>query len=69
MFAQSGKSPQQFTTLMGLTVTNVVAGRAAGISYGLAAGMTYLSVLVINAAIETVLVLLFYPIFVFACSA
>jgi len=66
LFSRLGKSPQEFSTLMGLTVTNIVAGRAAGISYGFAAGMARPTVLIVNAVIETILVLLFYPIFVFA---
>ncbi|MFQ5507715.1 MAG: small multi-drug export protein [Leptospirillia bacterium] len=53
-------------TLGAITFTNVLFGRAAGLSLGYAAGFGHGLVIPINIVIETVLVLLFYPLFVFS---
>ncbi len=57
---------EQFRDLMGITTTHLLFGRAAGLSLGYTLGLNHSSVIVINAVIETMMVLLFYPLFVFS---
>jgi len=59
-------SPQNFQVFIGMTATNILFGRAAGMSFGYALGFDHLIVLPVNLAIETILVLLVYPLFVFS---
>jgi len=59
-------SPQNFQVFIGMTATNILFGRAAGMSFGYALGFGHLIVLPVNLAIETILVLLVYPLFVFS---
>jgi uncharacterized membrane protein len=47
-----------------ITVTNLIFGRAAGMSLGYAVGFGHLLVVPLNMFIESVLVLIFYPLFV-----
>ena len=47
-----------------ITVTNVIFGRAAGMSLGYSMGFGHGLVVPLNMFIETVLVLIFYPVFV-----
>lgn len=49
-----------------MTITNIVFGRAAGLSFGYAMNLSNITVLLLNMLIETLLVLLFYPLFVFS---
>jgi uncharacterized membrane protein len=58
------RSPAMFRALLTTTTTHIVAGRAAGMSWGYAHGLPTWIVVVANMAIETFLVLLFYPLFV-----
>lgn len=51
-----------------LAVTNVTVGRAVSMSIGYAAGYGHALVLSVNMVTETILVLLFYPIFVFSLN-
>ncbi len=51
-----------------VTATNVLFGRAAGMSMGYAFGFGHAVVIPMNMIIETILVLLFYPLFVFSLS-
>ena len=60
-------SPPTANRLVAITVTNVLFGRAAGMSLGYAAGFGHSMVIPLNIFIESVLVLLFYPIFIFSC--
>jgi len=59
-------SPQNFQVFIGMTATNVLFGRAAGMSFGYALDFGHLIVFPVNLAIETILVLLVYPLFVFS---
>lgn len=56
--------PKQAQTLAGMTTTNMLFGRAAGMSLGYAGGLNHLTVILINLLIETIQVLIFYPLFV-----
>lgn len=49
-----------------LTIANIVFGRAVSMSIGYAAGYGHALVVPVNMVAETVLVLLFYPLFVFS---
>lgn len=59
-------SPEDSQVLIGLTATEIMFGRAAGIAFGYSMGLGYSMVIPICIIIETVLVLLFYPLFVFS---
>jgi uncharacterized membrane protein len=50
--------------LVMITVTNMIFGRAAGMSLGYALGHEHLLVIPLNMVIESSLVLIFYPLFV-----
>jgi uncharacterized membrane protein len=56
--------PESVQSLLAMTATNVVFGRAAGLSVGYAAGLGQALVTLANMVVETVLVLLVYPLFV-----
>lgn len=58
------ESPAFSQVLVAMTATNVLFGRAAAMSFGYALGLDHLVVVPVNMFIETVLVLLFYPLFV-----
>lgn len=49
-----------------MTSINIMFGRAAGLSYGYAVSLDQSMVLLVNMLIESILVLLVYPIFVFS---
>jgi uncharacterized membrane protein len=49
-----------------LTFTNIIFGRAVSMSIGYAGGYGHVIVVSVNIWVETVLVLLFYPVFVFS---
>jgi len=59
-------SPEKFHVLVAMTVTNIIFGRAAGMSVGYTMELSHSIVVLINMLIETILVLLFYPLFVFS---
>jgi len=59
-------SPEQSQLLMGTTATAAVFGRAAGLAFGYSMGLSYRTVIPICMIVETVMVLLFYPLFVFS---
>lgn len=56
--------PDTGGAVVGMTASHIMFGRAAGMSFGYTLGMGHGPVIVINALVETVLVLLFYPLFV-----
>jgi uncharacterized membrane protein len=60
------ESPDLFRDLLSMTTTHIFGGRAAGMSLGYARKLPPGVVIVANMAIETFLVLLFYPLFVFS---
>lgn len=49
-----------------MSLSNIIFGRAVSLSIGYAVGYGYALVVSVNIWIETVLVLLFYPLFVFS---
>jgi uncharacterized membrane protein len=58
------RAPADSQVLVAMTATNVLLGRAAAMSFGYAVGLGHGPVLAVNILVETVLVLLFYPLFV-----
>jgi uncharacterized membrane protein len=59
-------SPEDSQVLIGMTATEIMFGRAAGIAFGYSMGLGYSTVIPICIIIETILVLIFYPLFVFS---
>ena len=59
-------SPEESQVLIGMTATEVMFGRAAGLAFGYSLGLEHSTVIPICMIIETILVLIFYPLFVFS---
>ncbi len=59
-------SPQTSQMIGTMTIFNIIFGRAVSLSIGYAGGYGHALVIAVNMWVETVLVLLFYPIFVFS---
>ncbi len=59
-------SPTLSQVLVAIAAMNILFGRAAGLSFGYAAGLDHGVVVPVNMIVETILVLLFYPLFVFS---
>jgi uncharacterized membrane protein len=59
-------TPEHFHAYVGMTATHILFGRAAGMSFGYALHYGHAIVVPVNVAIETILVLIFYPLFVFS---
>ena len=59
-------SPQAVHMIGVMSFTNIVFGRAVSMSIGYAGGYDHALVVPVNMWVETVLVLLFYPLFVFS---
>lgn len=60
------RRPVLAQNLVAMTFAHLLGGRAAGMSSGYATDVAHWIVIVVNMAIETFLVLLFYPLFVFS---
>ena len=58
--------PEKAHVFMGMSATNILFGRAAGISFGYSFELSNVLVICANIIIETILVLIFYPLFVFS---
>ena len=58
-------STRDSQVLLALTATHTFFGRAAGIAFGYASGFGHAIVIPVNLAIETIMLMLFYPLFVF----
>jgi uncharacterized membrane protein len=58
--------PDKSHVLAVMTATNIIFGRAAGMSVGYSMGLDHIMVIPVNMLVETILVLLFYPLFVFS---
>jgi uncharacterized membrane protein len=56
-------APQPTLVLAAMTGLNAMIGRAAGMSYGYANGLEHLPVVASSAAVETIYVLIVYPLF------
>lgn len=57
-------SVKDANNLVGMTITNIFFGRAAGISFGYTAQFSDLAIIFMNVIIEFIMVLLIYPLFV-----
>jgi uncharacterized membrane protein len=57
-------SPEQAQVLIGVTSTAIIFGRAAGMAFGYSLGLGPGTIIPICMLIETLLVLIFYPLFV-----
>jgi uncharacterized membrane protein len=59
-------SPDQSQVLIGMTATELLFGRAAAMAFGYTLGLGHRTVIPICIIMETILVLIFYPLFVFS---
>lgn len=59
-------NPQRFQVLIAMTATHVLFGRAAGMSFGYTVQLGHGTVVLANMVIESIILLLFYPLFVFS---
>jgi hypothetical protein len=59
-------SPDESQVLIGMTATELMFGRAAAMAFGYSMGLGHKTVIPICMIIETILVLNFYPLFVFS---
>lgn len=59
-------SPQTSRMIGAMSLTNIIFGRAVSMSIGYAGGYGHALVVPVSIWVETVLVLLFYPVFVFS---
>jgi uncharacterized membrane protein len=59
-------SPDESQVLIGITATELMFGRAAAMAFGYSMGLEHKTVIPICMIIETILVLIFYPLFVFS---
>ena len=57
-------SPEDSQILIGMTATNIMFGRAAGMAFGYSLALEHSTVIPNCMIIETILVLIFYPLFV-----
>ena len=56
--------PEKAHIFLGMSATNILFGRAAGISFGYSFEISNVLVICTNIIVETILVLIFYPLFV-----
>ena len=59
-------SPDESQVLIGMTATELMFGRAVAMAFGYTLGLGHRTVIPICIIIETILVLIFYPLFVFS---
>jgi len=59
-------SPEDSQAIIGVTATQIIFGRAASITLGYSLGLEGGTVIAICIVIETILVFIFYPLFVFS---
>ena len=59
-------SPEESQVLIGMTATEIMFGRAASMAFGYSLALGHSIVIPICMIIETILVLIFYPLFVFS---
>ncbi len=57
-------SPEDSQALVGMTATQIIFGRAAGMAFGYSLDLKHSTIIPICIVIETILVLIFYPLFV-----
>jgi len=58
--------PNYFQSLLSITATNVIFGRMAGLSIGVASQIDTTFLILFNFFIESIMVLILYPLFVFS---
>jgi len=59
-------SPDNSQVLIGMTATEIMFGRAAAMAFGYSVALEHSTVIPVCMIIETILVLIFYPLFVFS---
>ncbi len=59
-------SPEDAQIIVGITTTEIMFGRATAMAFGYSLGLRHSTVIPICIMIETILVLIFYPLFVFS---
>ncbi len=59
-------SPEDSQVLVGMTATQIIFGRAAGMAFGYSLDLKHTTVIPMCIVIETISVLIFYPLFVFS---
>ncbi len=59
-------SPDRAQDLIGLTAVAIMFGRAAGMAFGYSALLSHRTVIPVSMIVETVLVMIIYPLFVFS---
>ncbi len=59
-------SPDEFQVLIGMTAMDIMFGRAAAMAFGYSLQLRHIKVIPICIIIETILVLIVYPLFVFS---
>ncbi|MHC4459669.1 MAG: small multi-drug export protein [Planctomycetota bacterium] len=59
-------SPEDSQVLVGMTATQIIFGRAAGMAFGYSLELKHTTVIPMCIVIETILVLIFYPLFIFS---
>ena len=57
-------SPEDSQALVGMTAAQIIFGRAAGMAFGYSLDLKHSTIIPICIVIETILVLIFYPLFV-----
>ena len=58
--------PEGSQELVGITTAAIIVGRAGGMAFGYSMGLGHSTVILISMIIETILVLIVYPLFVFS---
>lgn len=58
--------PREYQHLAGMSITHIFLGRAAGMSYAFTMDQSNRLIIITSMLIETIMVLLFYPLFVFS---
>lgn len=56
--------PDEFTILLGMTASNIIFGRMAGLSIGISSQIDTTVLIAFNLFIESIMVLILYPLFV-----
>ena len=57
-------NPNEFNILLSMTASNIIFGRMAGLSIGISSQMDTTLLIAFNLFIESIMVLIFYPLFV-----
>ena len=63
------RAPETTKLVLAMTATHILSGRAIAMSFGYVVGFGHAVVVPVNMLIETIMVLLFYPLFVSGCRS